>query len=60
MKTSLKLLGIIYHMGSLDKGHYYSILKIRDKWFKFNDNKVSKLSNFELKSKDVCALIYEK
>ena len=55
-----KILCIIYHEGSLDEGHYYAIIKIRDKWFKFSDNKVKILSTFQLKSKDVCAFLYEK
>ena len=55
-----KLLGIICHEGSLDCGHYYAIIKIRDKWFKFSDNKVKLLSTIQFKSKDVCAFLYEK
>ena len=59
-ETSFQLLGLIYHFGTLDEGHYYTIIKIRDKWVKFNDNKVKILTNIEFKSKDVCAFLYEK
>jgi ubiquitin C-terminal hydrolase len=55
-----KLLCIIYHEGSLDCGHYYVIIKIRDKWFKFSDDKVKLLNTIQFKSKDVCAFVYEK
>ena len=59
MKFSIKLLCIIYHEGSLDCGHYYVIIKIRDKWFKFSDDKVNLLNTIQFKSKDVCAFVYE-
>ena len=60
LETSFKLLGIIYHVGSLEEGHYYTVIKIRDKWVQFNDNKVGLLTNIEFKSKEVCAFLYEK
>ena len=60
METSFKLLGIIYHVGSLEEGHYYTVIKIRDKLVQFNDNKVGLLTNIEFKSKEVCAFLYEK
>ena len=55
-----KLLGIIYHEGTLDFGHYYTIIKINELWFKFNDNIVSLVTNIEFKSKDVFAFFFEK
>ena len=55
-----KLLCIIYHEGRLDFGHYYTIIKINEHWFKFSDNNVSLITNIEFKSKDVCAFLFEK
>ena len=55
-----KLLGIIYHEGTLDFGHYYTKNKINEFWLKFNDNIVSLFTNIEFKSKDVCSFFFEK
>ena len=55
-----KLLGIIYHEGTLDFGHYYTIIKINEQWFKFIDNNISLITNIEFKSKDVCAFLFQK
>ena len=55
-----KLLCIIYHEGTLDFGHYYTIIKIKEHWFKFSDNNVSLITNIEFKSQDVCAFLFEK
>ena len=36
-----KLKGIIVHIGSLDSGHYYSIIRDdKDSWYRFNDDTV--------------------
>ena len=55
-----KLLCIIYHEGTLDFRHYYTIIKINEHWFKFSDNNVNLITNIEFQSKDVCAFLYEK
>ena len=39
------LKGIINHTGSLDFGHYYSQVKINNKWVEFDDNKVNILDD---------------
>ena len=36
-----RLCGIIIHSGSAESGHYYSLIKINDQWFEFNDKRVS-------------------
>ncbi len=33
-----KLKGIIVHQGISEAGHYFSIIKLKDKWYEFNDN----------------------
>ena len=55
-----KLLCIIYHEGTLDFGHYYTIIKIKEHWFKFSDNNVSLITNIEFNSQDICAFLFEK
>ena len=56
----LKLLGIIYHIGFIESGHYYVIIKIRDQWFKFNDNEVTEINNKKFESEEACAFLYER
>ena len=56
----LKLVGIIYHNGLLESGHYYTIFKIHDKWFRFNDNRVTLINKIEFESEEACAFLYEK
>lgn len=35
------LIGIICHIGSMNFGHYYSIIKKNNKWFLMNDDEIS-------------------
>ena len=40
-KYDFKLKGIVVHIGSLDSGHYYSIIRDKnDSWYRFNDDTV--------------------
>jgi ubiquitin carboxyl-terminal hydrolase 34 len=36
-----ELRGVLVHRGVADSGHYYSFIKERGNWYKFNDEKVS-------------------
>lgn len=36
-----KLCGILIHSGSAESGHYYSYIKVGERWLEFNDRKVS-------------------
>ncbi len=36
------------HSGTSEGGHYYSLIKIDNEWFKFNDETVSKFDINEL------------
>ena len=56
----LKLLGIIYHIGFIESGHYYVIIKIRDQWYKFNDNEEKEIINMKFESKEACTFLYER
>ena len=42
-----QLVGIIVHSGTAEGGHYYSLVKLGDSWFTFDDSRVSefKISN---------------
>ena len=39
-----RLSGITVHLGSAESGHYYSIIKVGEKWLEFNDKKVSEFN----------------
>ena len=36
----LRLLGINIHTYLIEFGHYYTIFKFYDKWFRFNDDRI--------------------
>ena len=36
----MRLLGIIYHTDLWEFRHYYTIFKICDKWFRFNEDRI--------------------
>lgn len=36
-----KLCGILIHSGSAESGHYYSFIKVGERWLEFNDRRVS-------------------
>lgn len=42
VKVKFRLIGIIHHIGSLNRGHYYSNIKVGGEWFLMNDDKVSR------------------
>lgn len=41
---SYKLFGMICHAGTLDYGHYYTIMRIDHAWMKFDDDKVQNIN----------------
>ena len=55
-----RLFGTIHHNGSIQYGHYYSLIKIKNEWFEFNDSLVTKKEIMEYNSNNVCILFYEK
>ena len=38
-----QLFGIINHVGSINYGHYYSIIKLDNNWYEFNDSNIKKI-----------------
>ena len=54
-----KLTGIVIHDGLADVGHYYSIIKIEDKWFMFNDKQVSEFPEEYIENEAFGRIIYE-
>ena len=55
-----KLINTINHIGNINNAHYFSFIKIKDKWFEFNDINVKKIDQLEFRSNSVCVLFYEK
>lgn len=39
-ETRYRLFGISHHAGTMDFGHYYANVKVKDKWYEFNDESV--------------------
>lgn len=35
--TNYRLKGVVVHTGTSEGGHYFSIIRTKDKWYKFND-----------------------
>ena len=55
-----KLIGTIHHNGTLQYGHYYSIIKINNDWYEFNDSFINKIIDLNYNSSNVCILFYKK
>ncbi len=53
---------IMYHNGNLGYGHYYSICynTIHNKWFLYNDERVSEIKESDISSKDAYVLFYRR
>ena len=49
-EENLDLVGIICHNGDPYFGHYFSYNKIDDKWYLFDDDKVSEVPNNNIKT----------
>lgn len=41
MSYSLK--GVIVHQGLSEAGHYFSLIKVGNKWYEFNDNQAMEI-----------------
>lgn len=41
-----KLHGVLVHQGDVSVGHYYAMIKptVEDKWFKFDDDRVTRVT----------------
>jgi ubiquitin C-terminal hydrolase len=47
-KNNYKLMGIVFHSGSLFGGHYVYVGNYNNKWYLFNDNDVSEINENNL------------
>ncbi|EDR25019.1 hypothetical protein, conserved [Entamoeba dispar SAW760] len=52
------LFGIVNHQGKIDKGHYYADCKVDTDWYRFDDEKVTKLEEVPTGSDDAYVLYY--
>lgn len=32
-EVEYKLIGVVHHLGSLNRGHYYAEVRIKDEWY---------------------------
>ena len=55
-----KLFGIINRHGTIDEGHYISLIKIGDFQYEFNDSIMNKIYNVNLKNDSVCIFFYKR
>ena len=58
--TQFKLFALINHIGSINYGQYYSLIKLEDEWYEFNDSNTIKLNNIENYSTNVCIFSIKK
>ena len=58
-ETRYRLFGVSNHAGTMDFGHYYANVKVKEKWYQFNDEMVTECKmGFEATS--AYCLFYEK
>ena len=64
-----RLRGVILHVGTVESGHYYALIKQNEKWMKFDDEKISEVVSFDQESfgsrdaqssKNAYLLLYER
>lgn len=54
-----ELLGVNCHSGGLGGGHYYAFVKVREKWYKFNDAFVDEVEEDKVLTADAYLLFYQ-
>lgn len=61
-RVEYKLIGVIHHLGTLNRGHYYAEVRIKDEWYEMDDERVisSRLSSYSNSSKSVYMLLYQR
>ena len=61
-KIEYNLIGIIYHLGGIGyEGHNIAYCKKNDNWYKFNDDKVTKLDDIKnITGEGIILLVYQK
>lgn len=54
-----ELIAVNCHTGNLSGGHYFAYVKLRDKWYNFNDSFVTKVDESEVNTKNAYLLFYQ-
>jgi ubiquitin C-terminal hydrolase len=58
--TKYLLYGIGNHTGSVNFGHYYAYIKIKNQWYEFNDSRVNVHSSIEFSGSTAYVLYYQR
>lgn len=62
IKAQFKLMGVIHKGGSINSGHYWFCYRCHNgnsEWILFNDIRVTKATNEQVKTRTANILIYE-
>ena len=59
-KPIYDLFAISNHFGQLQAGHYTAIAKNRDKWYQFNDHKISVVEESDIVTSSAYILFYQR
>ena len=56
------LIGVVHHVGTLNRGHYYAEIKVGGEWFEMNDHRVHTTRVYQKSnvSRTAYMLIYRK
>ncbi|CRG97945.1 ubiquitin carboxyl-terminal hydrolase 2, putative [Plasmodium gallinaceum] len=54
-----ELIGVNCHTGGLCGGHYYAYVKLKDKWYNFNDTFVTNIDESQVNTKNAYLLFYQ-
>jgi ubiquitin C-terminal hydrolase len=58
--SKYNLYAVSNHSGSLDFGHYFAYIKLKDSWYEFNDSFISKCYTFNNNSSTAYVLFYRR
>lgn len=60
--TKYKLIGVVNHLGSLNRGHYQAICRsiLTNHWYSYDDSKVVPISQDEVLSRDAFIMFYQR
>ena len=55
-------MGVIHHLGNLNRGHYFADVKVNNEWYEFDDDTVrsSKISRTGNVSNSAYILVYKR
>ena len=60
--VTYNLIGVVHHMGTLNRGHYYADIKVAGEWYQMDDHRVHTTRVYQKSnvSKTAYILIYKK